>query len=105
MSHYSWHSLQDEILGYASPIKSLALTGVGKTNLKFKFTKGGDVYASLKKDSKAGNVKLAAARGWKGTGISWSGNNYRRSFNFGSGVSSATMPIPKMNKNKNSTNC
>ena len=90
-----------EVLGYTNPIKSFVLTGVSKTNLKSKFAKTGDVYASLKKDAKAGNIKLAAAKGWRVTEISWSGNNNHRSFGFGSGVSSAAMPIPKMKKNKN----
>jgi len=88
-----------EVLGYVNPIKSFKVTGISSSNLKSRFAKTSYVNTNLKSDAKAGYVKVAAASGWKITGVTWScwsGDGYR-SFDFG-GVGSASLPIPKMSK-------
>lgn len=98
------YSKKFTVLGYENPAKNFQLTGINKTNLKSKFAKGSYAQAKLKADSKAGNLVVEAAKGWKITDATWSdqGEDYSsQSFYSSKGVSSVKLAIPKMTKKGN----
>lgn len=83
---------------YVNPVKSLVLTGLGNKNLKAAFNTSADAYDKLTADAKAGQLKVAAASGWKLRSMYWndsdSGDEYEF-YNY-NGVSSAQINVPKM---------
>lgn len=91
------------VKGYTNPVKSLVLTGVSSANQKSKFAKGDYANIPLKKNAKAGYLKVSAASGWKIRRVYWydrtddDWDTYRQ-FSSGKGVASVKMPVPAMKK-------
>ena len=85
-----------EVLAYKNPLKTFKITGISSSNLKSKFAKSSWVSAKLKSNAKSGKITAAAASGWKVTEVRWSGNGHSREYSYSDGVSSISLPVPKM---------
>ena len=83
---------------YVNPIKSFVITSVSGKNVKSLFNTTGSTTGTLTSDTKAGQVRLTTAKGWKITKIAFISIDDAISYERKTGDTTVKLPIPAMKK-------
>jgi hypothetical protein len=83
---------------YVNPIKSFVITSLSGKNLKSQFKTSGSAVSILSSNTKAGQVKLTAASGWRIRKIGFIGSEDTINHERRTGATTVKLPIPAMKK-------